>query len=200
MSTGEPVGPAPSEHGSATWAFGGQWATPAVARTSDRPKGTTFRVEISGVRTREHHDAIHASINSALLRHLAALDVAGSGARLMANCTCAGTGGSGSSVARAAPEAVAPPSPLEFVPTAMPDDRFGRIKFHLSGTSLSAEEIETIEGNIQQAVLPHLASIQYGPGEVGVLVPHTHRLGGSAGMVFGPVDRATPSMHYLLEE
>jgi hypothetical protein len=200
MSTFEPEQGGSGEARPATWEFGGAWVGPQAKRARARTDVTTFRVAIAGVSTREQHDAIHASLNSALVRQLAAMDVAGTGARFMTSCTCSGNAGSGSSgAAREAATAAAPPTPLEYSPTALSRDQLGEFEFRLSGMTLSEDQIGAIEADIQQAVLPHLTTIDYGPGQVAVLIPHLHRLGSSAGMVFGPIDRTTVEAQRLLQ-
>jgi hypothetical protein len=162
----------------------------------------TFRVDIRGIQTREQHDAVSAAVQSALLRNIAKLDLARGveAVRIDTKCTCAGTMGSGGSggIASAIESADFTPLHLEYTRIRLTEDQLGKVEFRLSDVHLSSDQLAAIERDIQVAVLPHLGAIDFGSGQVGVMIPYLSKTQDSVGIVFGPVDQETLYQQQLM--
>jgi hypothetical protein len=118
-----------------------------------------FKVVIDGLQSRDDHATINAAIQQAVVSHLAGRDLRGGDeneAVLLSNWRLAGY------VARAGLPAIQADLAERERGATHSDGKLGRFEVNIDGVDLTEQERTAIAGDIQKAVLPHIAALDLG--------------------------------------
>lgn len=123
-----------------------------------------FKVVIDGL-TREQHATVNAAIQRAVVSQLAGRDRGGNEkAVLLSDWRIAGY------IALAGRAAIEADLAERFGGAELPDDELGRFEVKIDGLDLAKEERTAIAADIQRAVLPHIAALDFGGDRVPIAV------------------------------
>jgi hypothetical protein len=120
-----------------------------------------FKVVIDGL-SREQHDAVNAAIQRAVVSRLAGRDLRGGDdkAVLLSDWRLAGY------VALAGRAAIQADLAQRAGGAKLPDDELGRFEVKIDGLDLGKPDRAAIAADIQRAVLPQIAALDFGGGRV----------------------------------
>lgn len=142
---------------------------------------TVFKVVVDGLQSRDQHQAINSAIQRAVVTHLASLDLG----RTHHQPTILSRWHINGLVAIEGAQAVHTGLADGPLPDPWRETRPGHFEVVLDGIALSDSEQAEIESSVQAAVLPHLATLDFGGDRVGaaILKPPEWR-----GLIAAPYD------------
>jgi hypothetical protein len=124
-----------------------------------------FKVVIDGL-TRKQHDIVNAAIQRAVVSQLAGRDLGGGAEKavLLSDWRLAGY------VAFAGRSAIEAEFAERFSGAKLADDDLGRFEVKIDGLDLGEQDRAAIAADIQRAVLPHIAALDFGGDRVPTVV------------------------------